>query len=124
MTNVLQLSDLDIGFNKGDILCSLSAIDDGSAKEFIYRNGNNIYDIFIQRQGENAFAYTNVCPHAGTPLNMDEGRFMEKTGRYLMCHTHGALFQLEDGFCVAGPCNGASLKGVEILVVDGNITVG
>ena len=114
---------MDIGFKKGDILCPLLDIDDGSAKEFTYRNGNNIYDIFIQRQGEDAFAYTNVCPHAGTPLNMDEGRFMEKTGRYLMCHTHGALFLLEDGLCVAGPCNGASLQGIDIIVENGNVIV-
>lgn len=124
MINILHLSTLDIGFSKGDILCPLSDIDDGSAKEFTYRNGKNIYDFFIQRMGDSAFAYTNVCPHAGTPLNMDEGKFMEKTGRYLMCHTHGALFQLEDGLCVAGPCNGASLTVVGISVTNGNITVG
>ena len=115
---------MDVGFAVGDVLCPLANIMDGEAKELTYRSGKNIYDIFIQRLGDNAFAYTNVCPHAGTPLNMDEGQFMEKTGRYLMCHTHGALFQLEDGLCVAGPCNGASLTVVEISVNNGNIIVG
>lgn len=124
MTNILKLSELDVGFVAGDVLCPLSNIMDGGAKEFTYRSGKDIYDIFIQRLGDNTFAYTNVCPHAGTPLNMDEGQFMEKTGRYLMCHTHGALFQFEDGLCVAGPCNGASLTTVEISVKNGNIIVG
>ena len=54
---------------------------------------------------------------------MDKGRFMEKTGTYLMCHTHGALFQLVDGLCVAGPCNGASLQGIDIIVENGNVIV-
>ena len=44
---------------------------------------------------------------------------MEKSGKYLMCHTHGALFQLSDGLCVAGPCNGASLQAVDITVKSG-----
>lgn len=124
MTDVLKLSTLGVGLNEGDILCPLSDIEDGMAKEFTYRTDKNIYDIFIQRLEEKVFAYTNICPHAGTPLNMDEGKFMEKTGQYLMCHTHGALFQLEDGLCVAGPCNGARLTTVEIAVNNGNITVG
>lgn len=124
VTDILKLSALGIDFDVGDILCPLSEIEDGAAKEFTYRNGKNIYDIFIQRQGEAVFAYTNVCPHAGTPLNMDTGKFMEKTGQYLMCHTHGALFQLDDGLCVAGPCNGAQLTAVDLAVHKGNITVG
>ncbi|MCC3861875.1 Rieske (2Fe-2S) protein [Pseudemcibacter aquimaris] len=121
MSNPLKLSDLDIGVSEGEILCSLTDIDDGGAKELSYRSGSDIHDIFIQRVGNDIYAYVNICPHAGTPLNMDDGKFMEKTGKYLMCHTHGALFQLEDGFCVAGPCNGASLRPVDIKCEGNNI---
>lgn len=98
-------------------------IEDGSAKELSYRSGSDIYDLFIQRQGNEVFAYLNSCPHTGVPLNMEAGKFMEKSGRYLMCHTHGALFQLSDGLCVAGPCNGAFLQAVDITVDKGQIIV-
>ncbi|MDG1707927.1 MAG: Rieske 2Fe-2S domain-containing protein [Emcibacteraceae bacterium] len=123
MTNSLKLGDINVGLSVGDVLCAFDEISDGDAKEFSYRSGSDIHDIFIQRQGAAVFAYVNVCPHAGTPLNMDEDTFMEKTGRYLMCHTHGALFQLEDGLCVAGPCNGASLRAVDVAIENGNIVV-
>ncbi|MEE8263379.1 MAG: Rieske (2Fe-2S) protein, partial [Gammaproteobacteria bacterium] len=36
-------------------------------------------------------------------------QFLDETGNLLQCATHGALFRIEDGFCVAGPCTGASL---------------
>lgn len=112
------LSQLPDGPSMGETLCFLDDIDDGSAKEFSYSCGNDIHDIFIQRRGGEIFGYVNICPHVGTPLNMDEGQFMEKSGRYLMCHTHGALFQLDDGLCVAGPCNGARLQSV-LLKIEG-----
>lgn len=123
MTNKLKLESLDAGLKVGDILCALSDIEDGCAKEFSYRSGSDIHDIFLQRKGRDIYGFVNVCPHTGTPLNMEEGGFMEKSGRYLMCHTHGALFQLDDGLCVAGPCNGEKLKAVDVKVDSGNVIV-
>jgi nitrite reductase/ring-hydroxylating ferredoxin subunit len=121
VTNTLKLSDVGADLEAGDILCSIEDIEGGSAKELSFRAGTNIYDIFIQRQGNDVFAYVNCCPHTGMPLNMEQGQFMEKSGRYLMCHSHGALFQLSDGLCVAGPCNGASLQSVDIQIENGKI---
>ena len=120
---MIKLSAINVGLGVGDILYSLNDIEDGCAKEFSYRSDRDIYDIFIQRHGGDVFAFVNNCPHAGMPLNMEAGKFMEKTGKYLMCHTHGALFQLSDGLCVAGPCNGASLQSVDVLIEKGNIIV-
>lgn len=123
VTNSIKLSALDIGLYAGDVLCPISDIEDGSAKEFSFRSGNNIHDIFVQRIEDNIYAYVNVCPHAGTPLNMEEGKFTEKSGKYFMCHTHGALFQITDGLCVAGPCNGDKLQAIDIMIKNGNIIV-
>ena len=111
------------GLVSGVILCKLEDIDDGSAKELSYSAGDEIYNIFLQRKGDDVFAYNNACPHTGAPLNMELGQFMEKSGTYLMCHTHGALFQLDDGFCVAGPCNGASLEKFDIMIKSGNVII-
>ncbi len=123
VTDRVKLSSLNVGLSAGDILCELTDIEDGMAKEFCYRSGTDFHDIFIQRKEMDIFAYLNICPHAGTPLNMEEGAFMERSGTYLMCHTHGALFQLDDGLCVAGPCNGARLQSVDIKVENGIIKV-
>ena len=123
VADTLKLSTLADGPSEGDVLCAVDDIGNGRAKEFSFRSGNELYDIFVQNQDGNIYAYVNICPHAGTPLNMEEGRFMEKSGKYLMCHTHGALFQLDNGLCVAGPCNGAKLQAVAISVINGSVVV-
>ena len=123
VTNSVKLSTLDVGLNAGDVLCSLDDLDFEKAREFSFRAGSDIHDIFIQRQEDNVYGYVNICPHAGTPLNMENGKFLEKSGKYLMCHTHGALFNLTDGLCVAGPCNGASLQAIDLIVESGKVIV-
>jgi len=70
-------------------------------------------------------AFVNRCPHAGTELDWQPGEFFEESGLYLMCSTHGALFEPGSGFCVAGPCRGASLeplatreRGGQVILMD------
>ena len=66
-------------------------------------------------------AFVNRCPHAGTELDWNPGEFFEETGLYLICSTHGALFEPNNGYCVAGPCRGASLQPLEIGERDGGV---
>jgi nitrite reductase/ring-hydroxylating ferredoxin subunit len=76
---------------------------------------------FAIRHGGIACAYVNRCPHAGTELDWQPGEFFEETGLYLICSTHGALFEPKNGFCVAGPCRGASLQPLDIGERDGGV---
>jgi len=66
-------------------------------------------------------AYVNRCPHAGTELDWNPGEFFDDSGLYLICSTHGALFEPGSGRCVAGPCRGASLQPLEIRERDGEV---
>ena len=59
---------------------------------------------FAIRYAGRVYAYLNRCPHNGTPLDWVEGDFFDETGRYLVCATHGALFDPETGKCLKGPC--------------------
>ncbi|KAG8463448.1 hypothetical protein KFE25_004959 [Diacronema lutheri] len=61
-----------------------------------------------------AVAFVNRCPHAGTPLNYFPDAFHDRSGEYLMCATHGALFRQSDGLCVHGPCAGDSLTPLHV----------
>ena len=70
--------------------------------------------------GERVCAYLNVCPHAGRPLNWAPGRFLYQHGQ-LVCASHGAAFQPEDGLCIGGPCRGQSLQPVAVQVREGAI---
>ncbi len=64
---------------------------------------------FVVRQGERYHAYLNRCPHAGTPLDLWPNEFLSEDGRWLVCATHGAIFEPSTGACAAGPCAGDAL---------------
>jgi nitrite reductase/ring-hydroxylating ferredoxin subunit len=65
--------------------------------------------------------YVNRCPHAGTELDWQPGEFFEEARLYLVCSTHGALFEPSTGYCVAGPCRGATLERLPMREEDGQV---
>ncbi len=68
-------------------------------------------------------AYVNICMHLPIPLDAGRGRFFDRDGKHLICRTHGALYRLEDGMCIEGPCNGMALEPLSVVVDDGVIYV-
>ena len=66
-------------------------------------------------------AYVNRCPHLGTELDWQPGEFFDVAGLYLVCSTHGAIFEPSTGFCVAGPCRGASLEPLQVRERNGEV---
>ncbi len=59
---------------------------------------------FVIRRGRNLYAYVNHCPHNGSRLDWVPGDLFDETGKYLICATHGAIFEPQTGNCVDGPC--------------------
>ncbi len=98
-------------------LCRLEEIPDGEAKAFPVDGFE--YEVFIHREGHGARAFLNSCPHQGTPLDWVPDRFIAPDGEHFLCATHGALFGMADGACVAGPCIGAHLTAVPIRLEEG-----
>ena len=76
--------------------------------------------IVVNRDGQ-TYAYHNSCPHLGINLEFNPDEFMDSENYFLICSNHGALFQVEDGLCVSGPCQGESLLSVPIQIQDGFI---
>ena len=58
----------------------------------------------------------NRCPHAGHPLNWRPDEFLTPDRSLIICRSHGALFQIRDGRCVAGPCAGQSLRELPVRI--------
>ncbi|MDX1711087.1 MAG: Rieske 2Fe-2S domain-containing protein [Rhodovibrionaceae bacterium] len=100
------------------ILCRLQDIDDGEARGFELGEGTARRSIFVVRDGEAVYGYENSCPHLGTPLEFLPDDFMSEDGSHIVCATHGALFQIHDGYCVAGPCAGDCLTPVDLRLDD------
>jgi nitrite reductase/ring-hydroxylating ferredoxin subunit/uncharacterized membrane protein len=59
-------------------------------------------DVLVVRQGAAYVAVSNVCGHAGGPL--DEGTFDDNG--CVTCPWHGSVFRLRDGHVVHGPATG------------------
>lgn len=68
------------------------------------------------RRNDTVFAYLDACPHysSGTPMAWKKDAYLDGEGGHLACHSHGALFDIETGECVLGPCLGQSLKKVRV----------
>ncbi len=70
---------------------------------------------FVVRYHGVAHGYVNRCAHVPIELDWTEGEFFESSGLYLMCATHGALYEPETGRCVGGPCRGGRLQAVTVI---------
>ena len=101
---------------KEAVLCRLDDIPDGGSAAFAAHVGGARTGVMALRQDEEVFVYVNACPHIGAPLDFQSGRFLNLDRTHVHCSNHGALFRIEDGYCVRGPCAGESLQSVEAAV--------
>lgn len=98
-------------------LCRLDELPEGDARGFEV-NGEPVFA--VRKFGE-VYAYRNSCPHIGVPLEWLPDRFLDNDGELIQCSTHGALFVIQTGLCVAGPCTGDSLDPLPLEIRDGVI---
>jgi nitrite reductase/ring-hydroxylating ferredoxin subunit len=102
-------------------LCTLDDLTDPGSKGVIVELGGAATEIFLVRRGNEVYAYHNTCPHKGTPLDWMPDEFLDDEREHIVCATHGAVFRVEDGLCIAGPCRHQSLRPVAIELRDGRI---
>ena len=107
----------------GSVLCRFEDIPSPGARGFAFSSGDTPFRGFVVRKGAELFGYVDVCPHAGWPLAISDARRLTRDGQYLLCTGHGALFRLEDGSCVAGPCERRALEPWPVAVRDGVVVV-
>lgn len=98
-------------------LCELSDIPEREGVS-IPRDDGEI--VVLQRDGQ-VYAYRNNCPHLGIDLNFQPDVFMDLDGMFIQCANHGALFQVEDGLCIHGPCQGQSLTAVPVQLIGSTV---
>ena len=101
----------------------LSELEDPGCREFEIGDGDWPFRGFVVRQGDAVYAYQNVCAHVGHPLNWAPNSFLTKDRSAIICSSHGAVFEIDSGLCVAGPCLGKSLRSVDAEVRDGVVYV-
>ncbi len=103
------------------VICPLHELDDPGARGFTMGEGDWPLKGFVVRKGDVVRAYLNHCPHAGFPLNWQPHVFLAPDVAVIRCIMHGALFEIETGLCVAGPCPGKGLRPLPVHVRNGYV---
>ena len=106
------------------VICPLHELPDPGAKGFTMGGGDWPLRGFVVRRGRNVHAYVNHCPHAGFPLNWQPDAFLSPQAPLIRCAMHGALFEIETGVCVSGPCVGLGLQTLPVRVERGYVLLG
>lgn len=101
----------------GHRLCHLDELRDPGSRGFSV-NGEKI---FVVKQRNKIYVYRNQCPHIGITLEWVEDQFLDTSQSMIQCANHGALFVIESGLCVAGPCSGQSLTTLPFAINDGYV---
>ncbi len=101
------------------ILCHMDDLAEDHSKGIVVNPASRYADIVLVRTRKGIYAYRNRCPHTGAPMEWEPDQFLDCTATVIQCGIHGALFRIEDGYCVSGPCVRQSLQPVELIERDG-----
>lgn len=104
-------------------LCGLDDIEEHGSAGFTAEVNGEMQRLMVIRFDGQVYVYINECPHIHSPLDFNPGQFLNYDKNMIMCATHGALFNIDDGVCVHGPCLGKHLKPVKCRVHDESVWI-
>ena len=96
----------------------LALIADGKARNFVLEMRAGRFHGFVVRTGDAVHGYVDRCAHMAIPLAQQLDDYLTPDGALIQCSWHGALYRIEDGVCVGGPCQGARLSPWPVTVRD------
>ena len=102
-------------------LCAEADIADPGSRGFVLQIGEAFFHGFVVRRGGEVRGYVDRCPHAGLPLAQKLDDYLTPAGDLIACSWHGALFDIDTGACVGGPCVGQALRAWPVATRDGFI---
>ena len=103
-------------------LCELDDLSEPkSSKGFSLSAESGQWEVVLVRNNDQVHGYRNSCPHTGAPLEWQPDQFLDMTDSFIQCSIHGALFTLESGYCVRGPCAGRSLEPLSVKNTNGKL---
>ncbi|HEX5125338.1 MAG TPA: Rieske 2Fe-2S domain-containing protein [Rhodocyclaceae bacterium] len=107
---------------RNTLICASSdLVEKGDGLRFVVSDQHGDWQAFVIRHEGKAYSFRNQCAHAAVELDWNPRKFFDDSGLYLICATHGALYEPATGECVDGPCRGAHLYAIAIEECDGNI---
>ena len=95
----------------------------GQCREFSLPWQEGGIEGFVVATSTGHYAYLNRCPHTGAPLNWQPEQFLNFDNDMIQCALHGALFRIEDGHCLHGPCQGQALQALPLRYEQGQLVI-
>ncbi len=96
---------------------------EGSARSFSTKIKGRVFQGLVVKKNGKYFAYQNLCQHLPITLDLKDDNFFTHDRKFLQCHMHGAMYELETGHCVAGPCEGANLVLLPVVEEESRLIV-
>jgi nitrite reductase/ring-hydroxylating ferredoxin subunit len=96
-------------------LCHLADLPEGGARGFDPL-GRGHDTVFAVRRGDVLRVWADRCPHHGTPMPWRKDAYLNAAGDRIVCSAHGALFEIDSGLCIQGPCLGDALQPVPFTI--------
>lgn len=93
----------------------------GQSRKFVLACDGRELECFVVNYRGRLRAFVNQCRHIPMTLDWVENQFFDEAGDYLLCPTHGALYEPEGGECVIGPACGKALFAVPLEERDGDV---
>ncbi len=105
-----------------DVCDSAALADGGAGVRFDVRIGAEMMTAFVVRYRGEVIAYLNRCAHVQMELDWQPGQFFDAEGEFLICSTHGAMYEPANGRCAGGPCQGrGGLRRIDVIEADGRV---
>ena len=89
-----------------------------------------VFDVLQYRQPVRAFAlrfdgrvvaYLNRCVHVPAEMDWQPGAFLDSEREFIICSTHGAVYEPLTGRCAGGPCGRGRLTQIDVEEHDGKV---
>ena len=96
---------------------------DPSTVKFTFLEGGKDQSGFVVLFEAKYYAYRNKCQHLGVGLDWDNNEFFEEEEKFIVCATHGALYEPSSGKCIMGPCSGKNLEILNLKVLEDKLIV-
>lgn len=104
-------------------LCPASEIPDPGSRAFELEFQGQALAVFVVHSNAAFHAFVNSCPHTGVNLEWQEDQFLDLDKAFIQCSTHDALFEIDSGLCIAGPCVDEHLQHLDLSEHDGMLVV-
>lgn len=105
------------------VVCRSEALGENQTAKFRIGRGKRAREGFVIRHQGTVHAYRNECRHVPMTMDWVENRFLSRDGCWIQCATHGALYEIASGRCVAGPPAGRHLLRLSVTEEDGDVVV-